>query len=300
MNGRKKVSNLLDELLLIKETMWCQRSRVMNLAEGNQNTKFFHQQATRRKKRNFIKGVRDDNGEWVGDQLQVSKVAVDFFTKLFASAGPHSFEEALMGIRNWSDRLIQVKFIVRCFRCTQDGMNANFYQKHWHIVGKDVAECVIGLLNGSRNLKELNKTHVVLIPKVKNPASLAEYRPISLFNVIYKIASKVLVNRLKPFLSNIISLNQIAFTRGRLITDNTWVAFETFHYMGSVETRRYGSMAVKLDMSKAYDRVEWVIMRRIMEKMGFHVDWIRIASQLYLMQLLLMANLVSFFTGKGT
>lgn len=158
-----------------------------------------------------------------------------------------------------------------------DGMNANFYQKYWDVVGEDVVACVIGMLDGTRSFNDVNESHIVLIPKVKIPVSMAEYRPISLRNVIYKIASKVLANRLKPILSSIISPNQSAFTPGRLITDNTLVAFETFHYMSSINSGKNGCMAVKLDMSKAYDRVEWAFLSRIMEKMGFHTHWMSVS-----------------------
>lgn len=95
---RKKVSKELDELLIVEEVMWRQKSRVMNLAEGEQNTKFFHQKATRRKRRSLIKGVMDASGVWVDDQEEVAKVAMNFFTDLFKSVEPHSMEEALMGV----------------------------------------------------------------------------------------------------------------------------------------------------------------------------------------------------------
>lgn len=63
-----------------------------------------------------------------------------------------------------------------------------FFPKYWHIIGKDVSEDVISLFNGARDMDDVNNTHIVLIPKVKNPTSMTEYRPISLCNVIYKIA----------------------------------------------------------------------------------------------------------------
>ena len=78
-----------------------------------------------------------------------------------------------------------------------DGMNALFYQKFWYIVGDDVITAMLDFLNSGLMLLEINYTHIVLIPKIKVPKKIFDYRPISLYNVIYKIISKVLANRLK-------------------------------------------------------------------------------------------------------
>jgi hypothetical protein len=120
----------------------------------------------------------------------------------------------------------------------------------------------------------INATNIALIPKVKTPNSVSEFRPISLCNVLYKIVSKVLANRLKVTLPMVISPNQSAFLPGRLITDNILAAYETLHTMQTRLWSKVGFMGIKLDMSKAYDRVEWDFLEAVMVKMGFAERWI--------------------------
>jgi hypothetical protein len=120
----------------------------------------------------------------------------------------------------------------------------------------------------------INDTFISLIPKFKNPIRITEYRPISLCNVLYKLIAKVLANRMKKVLPLIISPNQSAFVPGRLITDNVLVAFEVLHTMDTRLKGGTGYIALKLDMSKAYDRVEWDYLETIMLKLGFAARWV--------------------------
>ena len=118
-----------------------------------------------------------------------------------------------------------------------------------------------------------NDTHVVLIPKNKDPKNINNFRLISLCNVIFKLASKVIANRLKKVLPSIISDTQSAFVHGKLIMDNVLVTFESMHHISQKKARRKAEMALKLDMSKVYDCVEWVCLAKIMEKLGFDSRW---------------------------
>ena len=94
-------------------------------------------------------------------------------------------------------------------------------------------------------------------------------------NVVYKVISKMIAARLRVLLPEIISLTQSAFFPGRLITDNVLIAYESLHAIKQKKVGKDGWCAVKLDMHKAYDRVEWVFLEAMLLKLGFHEDWIK-------------------------
>ncbi|KAL5580322.1 hypothetical protein UlMin_012764 [Ulmus minor] len=125
------------------------------------------------------------------------------------------------------------------------------------------------------SLASTNETFITLIPKVKSPNRITDYRPISLCNVIYKIISKMLTNKLRLVMNSIISEEQSAFIPGRLISDNAIIGFECLHAIKRKRSKKKGYLALKLDMAKAFDKVEWSFVQRIMTKLGFSDVWIR-------------------------
>lgn len=149
-----------------------------------------------------------------------------------------------------------------------DGMKAMFYQQHWDIVGPLVSKEVLDCLNEKADLDEINSTLVTLIPKVKDPMYVGDFRPISLCNVLYKVISKVLINRLKPISPVVISGTQSAFVPGRLITDNALITYEFLHHLRLMKEGKRCYATMKLDMSKAYDRVEWIFIEKILTNIG--------------------------------
>lgn len=121
-----------------------------------------------------------------------------------------------------------------------------------------------------------NNTTIVLIPKTTRTESVKDLRPISLCNVLYKVVSKVIANRLKLVLPDIISPNQSAFVPGRMISDNILLAYELTHFIKRRRSGPKGVAALKLDMSKAYDRVEWKFLEDMMIKLGFRRVWVQL------------------------
>ncbi|KAL0295679.1 UNVERIFIED_CONTAM: hypothetical protein Sangu_3189700 [Sesamum angustifolium] len=138
------------------------------------------------------------------------------------------------------------------------------FSTFWPSAQGDVVPCVLALLNNHVMHRSLNETHIVLIPKCRKPESLSQCRPISLCNVLYKIASKSVANRIKPFLETIISPTQAVFVPGQLITDNILVAYELNHFMRNKNWGKMGHVALKLDISKAYDKVEWNFLKHVL------------------------------------
>ena len=156
------------------------------------------------------------------------------------------------------DEVWQVMFQMHLLKSPSlNGISPFFFQKCWHVVGGDVTEAVLLVLNSGHVLiTKMNFTYVLLIPKKKDPQAMTDYHPINLSNVVNRMVSKVLANRVKDILPNIISNAQSAFVPDRLITDNTAVAYEMLHRLRNRRQGKVGHMEIKLDISKAYDRLE--------------------------------------------
>jgi hypothetical protein len=274
-----------------EDIKWRQRSKTDWLQFGDKNSKFFHACANQRRRSNQIHSILDEQGLLRETQEDIGAAFTNYFNNLFATDGMEHMEEGLIAVEErvtgaMNETLLQpfneLEIRTALFQMGplkapgSDGLNAGFFQKNWEVVGPEVSKTILSILNSGEISRDFNSTFIALIPKTKNPLNVTDFRPISLCNVIYKMVSKVLANRLKLILPHIISSKQSAFIPRRLITDNVLAAYKTLHTMHANIWGRQGYMAVKIDMSKAYDRVEWEFLRSVMSNLGFDPRWIRL------------------------
>ena len=266
-----EVSRKLQDAYKDEEDYWHQKSRNMWYSSGDLNTKFYHALTKQRRVRNRIVGLHDVDGNWITEDNGVEKVAINYFEDLFSTTSPSEFDSFLAEVTpgitpQMNQRLLRLAteeevrealFMMHPEKAPgPDGMTALFFQHSWHIIKNDLVEMVNNFLVSGEMDARLNITNICLIPKTERPTRMTELRPISLCNVGYKIISKVLCQRLKIYLPLLISETQSAFVAGRLISDNIFIAQEMFHGLRTNKACQGKYMAIKTDMSKAYDRVE--------------------------------------------
>ncbi|KAL9690982.1 hypothetical protein QQ045_011399 [Rhodiola kirilowii] len=289
----RRLSEELDRWLVREETLWMQRSRVLWLNQGDKNTKLFHAKASHRRKINWIDKLQDSHGVVQENQSEISEIITSYFSALFQSS-LYGSEDVLssqlqcispvinddinyMLLKEITDEEINAAvFSLGPLKSPGiDGFPTIFYQRHWEHIKHHVIKEVKDFWATGNLKKEFNRTLIVLIPKKKEALRVEDWRPISLCTVMIKIITKLIVKRLQPLLSQIISIYMSAFVNGRIITDNLVVAHEIAHFLKSSRDDDNYFALLKVDMSKAYDCVEWPFLEQLLCRMGFAAGWIR-------------------------
>ncbi|KAL4271913.1 hypothetical protein GQ457_13G011540 [Hibiscus cannabinus] len=250
---------------------------------GDFKVKYFHRKATQRKIRNRITSLNLPNGTWCDDESTLRNEASSFFSSIYRITGnplgkyPHTghysptFPQLVQTLDNIPsqseirDALTNMAFLKAR---GLDGLHAEFFQKQWHIVGPDICRLIQGVFKGDALDPTLNRTTLVLIPKVESPQSFTDFLPISLCSVIYKLITNVIVRRLKRVMQDIILPNQTGFIADRPITEKIILNQEIVHSMKSKKTKQ-GWMAIKVDLEKAFDRLRWDFIQDSLYDVGF-------------------------------
>lgn len=136
-----------------------------------------------------------------------------------------------------------------------DGIPASLFQRFWPLVGGEITAFVHGVFETGHIPEHLNHSLICLIPKIQHPETISQFRPICLSNVIIKVVSKIIANRLKPLMNELVGDSQASFVPGRQSSDNIVIARELLHSLRS-KTGSKGAMIAKIDLEKAYDHVD--------------------------------------------
>lgn len=270
-----------------------QRAKEDRLKFDDMNTKYFHDKVNYRKRRTQIESVQNNLGIWLTDRSMIAQELKDHFSKISKSTNPPVATDFLKIL---SPCIIDAENeLLTCIPSDEeirntlwkmhpwtypgpDGYPPGFYQTMWDLVGSDTCKMVKAFFHTGYLLKQMNHSFITLIPKTSSPKTATDFRPISLSNVSYKIISKILANRLKTVVDKFISPYQGAFLSSRQITNNVVIAHEIVHTMRNNRSKS-GLMAIKLDMSKAFDRIEWPFLISILSQLGFNESWCGLIEQ---------------------
>ncbi|XP_059077196.1 uncharacterized protein LOC131876295 [Cryptomeria japonica] len=259
----------LEEWELWEEIFWKQKSRIDWLQEGDRNIAFFHNSVKARRQGNSISSLVSQDGAQLSSSADISREAVYYFSNLFsrediaarAEEGaildciPQLVSAEMNGVLLCPILLPELEKVVFNMKKGKapgpDGFPIEFFQEFWEIIKFDLLEVIQESHRNKQMLKSMNSTFLALIPKMEGANRLAQFRPIALCNVVYKIITKLIAERLKPLLGSLISAEQGGFVEGRQILDGIMIAMEAIHSMANSKEK---AMFIKLDMSKAYDR----------------------------------------------
>lgn len=257
------------EVLLQEEMHWLQKTRVDWNKFGDKNTTSFHISTLIWRRRNKVEALMTGNGVWAHDSEILKNMAVQYYFELFSpnpSGGKFMTERFPIFGEDLHTRLekeysmeetqASLKETASYKAPSLDGYQTVFFKRTWHLTGLVVHSFLQRVLEGGVFLEKVTEAPLILIPEETQPSSIQSFRPISLCNVIIKLATKMIMNRLKRVWKEIISPNQASFVPGRQSINNIVLCEEFIHTLWYAKSKK-GGIINKLDLEIAYDRMEW-------------------------------------------
>jgi hypothetical protein len=272
------LQSVIHDLLQQDESLWKNKSRELWLLCKDLNTCFFQTSTLIQRKRNNIDRLFSPTVGWISDRTAIGRCFVTHFKDLFHTTNisppselldlfqPSIYDDdnfLLCAIPTESEIYITLASLGRLKAFGPDGFTTLFYMKYWDIIKHTVLPEVNNFFKHNQLLRKHNHTFLALIPKKIGTSTIQHFHPISLCNIIYKIISKLLANRLKPLLANFISPLPTAFIPNRLIQDNSILAHEMLRTLKS-KRGRGGLMTVNINIEKAFDKMEWNFLLAIL------------------------------------
>ena len=268
-----------------QEMDWRQRSRQLWLAAGDANTRYFHQVANGRRRQNHIRLI------WIGDRVyrdhaSICQALADHFQTFYRRGPPNPWNwspTTISTISPTQQEQLSLPFSLEEVQAAvwslnsegapgPDGIPIFFYKECWGVLGPEVMRVMGDFHVGRCQMERLNKVFLVLIPKNPGAKQIGDFRPIALSNFIYLIIAKVLANRLREVMDDLISPLQSAFIPGRQMIDGIVMAEEIVAAWRRSSTTGF---LWKVDFAKAYDSIDWRYLWNILRRRGFSEEWVR-------------------------
>eukprot|EP00253_Pinus_taeda_P023181 PITA_23181 len=286
------LENQKKKKLLEQEKIWRLKSRATWLQAGDGNTKFFHNYANGRKATNTIWQMPGEPEGWASTHPQLSRMGITHFKRQFTApsvinlsdiinlAGhfPRFVDQEEARDLNQPVTMEELEGTLKWFKRDKspglDGLPVEFYLAFLDLLGGDLLAVIEESRTSGHIHPPINFTYLALIPKTDSPSSFNDFRPISLCNCLYEIISKIIANRIKPILSKHISQEQFAFLHHRHIQHAIGTAQEALH---SIKLRNLKGLTLKIDLSKAFNKVNWLYIKMIITHLGFppaFTNWI--------------------------
>jgi hypothetical protein len=250
---------------------------------GDENTRFFHASATQRRRKNTIK-LLEQNGVEHTSHAAKETILHDFYTDHLGSSVNTSWSFSLTDLYpspSIPGHLISSPFSRDEIRAAlfamdrnsspgPDGFGPSFYCSFWPQLEPAVTHLFDAFHSGTLELDTLNRAHLVLLPKKEAARTPDAYRPISLQNCPMKLFTKVMSNRVRPYITSLVAGDQTGFVHGRNITENFVYAADL---LACCHKRKLPTIALKLDFRKAFDSIAWDSLLGILSARGFDSTW---------------------------
>ena len=283
-NFRTILKRHLLRLLGYQRQYWQKRCTIRWIKFGDEDPKFLKALASERYRRNTIPTLKLSDGSVVDDHAGKEAIIYHTFKERLGKSGEFQMKFNLPDIIKKVEGLEtltvpftkqEIDVIVNEMPTDRapgpDGFSGIFIKKCWHIIKNDFYDLCNQFYEGTLNLESINEGFITLIPKVRSPENVSDFRPITLLNCCLKILTKLLANRLQKLILKIVHRNQYGFLKGRSLQDCLAWAFEYIH---QCQASKEKIILLKLDFAKAFDTIEHDAMLMIMQHMGFDDRWL--------------------------
>lgn len=290
LSAEIEAHKIFEDALAREEMFWQEKARLNWHLHGDRNTKFFHRTAKIKSATKLITTLQDGD-HVLTEKSQIADHIVNYYNNLFCTNS--LLQEQLLAeevipllVTNEVNAMLTMlpshqEIKVAVFSLNKDsapgpdGFGAFFFQHFWDIVKNEVIAAVLQFFTSGWILPGYNSNIIALIPKVPNAISVDQYRPIAMANFKFKIISKILADRLAQIMPSIISKEQMGFIHGRDIKDCICTASEAANLLHNKTFG--GNLALKIDITKAFDTMEWPFLLQVLKQFGFNdtfCNWI--------------------------